>query len=68
MLSIVIHGGIDKSVLTKDSMAIDEEIKGKLPLMVRMVGYLCTVDHKILLGSSYKNVLYFMKRVKECFN
>jgi hypothetical protein len=66
--SLVIHGGIDKRVLTEDIAAIDAELEKKLPLMIETGGYLCTTDHRIMLGSSYKNVLYFMKRLKDFFS
>jgi len=66
--SLVIHGGIDKRILNQDKAAIDSELKRKLPLMVKTGGYLCTVDHRIMLGSSYANVRYFMKTLKDFFS
>ena len=60
---LVIHGGIDKRVLAQGREAIDRELNYKLPPMIETGGYLCAADHRIILGTTYTDMRYFMERV-----
>jgi len=62
---LVIYGGIDKRVLPQGQEAIDRELGYKLPPMIESGGYLCAVDHRIILGTTYADMCYFMDRVTQ---
>ncbi|MEE9602927.1 MAG: uroporphyrinogen decarboxylase family protein [Thermoguttaceae bacterium] len=61
---LLMTGGIDKRVLTRDRQAIDAELEVKLPLAEKG-GYIPHLDHDIPHDVPYANFLYYWERKKE---
>jgi uroporphyrinogen decarboxylase len=61
-----ILGGIDKTRLTLDKEAIEQELQAKVtPEMVRHGGYIPHVDHQVPMGISWENFRYYRQRLAE---
>ncbi|NCO41794.1 MAG: hypothetical protein AUJ96_27990 [Armatimonadetes bacterium CG2_30_66_41] len=61
---LLMTGGLDKRVLTKDKAAIDAELERKVPL-AHEGGYVPTIDHAIPFDVPYDNFAYYWERKKE---
>jgi len=59
-----IIGGIDKLVIPKGKMAIDEEIQRRLPLM-KDGGFVPLPDHLITPETPLENYKYYLERIRE---
>ncbi len=62
---LVILGGIDKRVLASGPEAIDEHLRHILPAMVARGGYVPTCDHGVPDNVSYRDYMYYRRRVME---
>ncbi len=59
-------GGIDKRVLARDRLVIQEELQKRLPLVARG-GYLPCVDHSVPPDIPFENYKYYMdKQISMC--
>ena len=62
-----IIGGIDKRALARDPEAIDRELEGKLPALLRAGGYLPTLDHHVPPEVPYAHFRYYLRRCRELY-
>jgi uroporphyrinogen decarboxylase len=60
-----ILGGIDKMKIALGKTAIDEELKSKIPFMLKTGGYVPHVDHQVHPDISWENFKYYRTRLKE---
>jgi hypothetical protein len=60
-----ILGGIDKMKIALGKAAIDEELKTKIPYMLKAGGYVPHVDHQVHPDISWENFKYYRARLKE---
>ena len=60
-----IMGGIDKRQIAKGKQAIDKELDCKLPKMLKIGGYIPTIDHGVPPDISWENFCYYRQRVGE---
>jgi len=63
--TLQILGGIDKKEIAKGPEAIDRELEKRIPGMVKGGGYIPMFDHQVPPDVSYKDYLYYRKRVAE---
>lgn len=61
---LLMTGGIDKRILSRDYKAIDEELERKIPL-VELGGYIPTLDHSVPDDVPYRNFCYYWSKKKE---
>lgn len=57
-------GGMDKTVLSKDEAAVDQEIERLRPL-VKMGGYVPCPDHRLPAGTKFELVKYYTDKIKK---
>ena len=57
---LALSGGIDKRELAKDRKAIEDELLGKLPILLESGGYIPTVDHVVPPDVPKDNFLYYL--------
>ena len=62
---LIMSGGIDKRVLSKDINAIDKHLDYILPVMRKRGGYIPTCDHGVPPEVPWKNYLHYRKRCVE---
>jgi uroporphyrinogen decarboxylase len=62
---LLMIGGMDKRVLSKDKAAIKEEVMSKVPWLVEQGGYIPSVDHSVPPDVPYENYQYYMGLMKE---
>jgi uroporphyrinogen decarboxylase len=60
-----ILGGIDKMKIAEGKKAIDEELNSKVPLMLRLGGYIPHIDHHVHPDISWKDFIYYRTRLNE---
>ena len=60
-----IIGGIDKRAIVNGKKAIDEELEGKLPFMLKHGGYIPTIDHQVTPEASFENFTYYRHKLEE---
>lgn len=60
-------GGIDKRALAGGPAAIDREVDGKVPALIRDGGYLPRIDHSVSSDISLRNFVHYMNRIKQIF-
>ncbi len=60
-----ILGGIDKIKISEGRAAIDKELEGKIPFMVKQGGYIPHLDHHAHPGISWEDFCYYRKRLRE---
>jgi len=58
--SLRLAGGIDKRELVKDKVAIERELRSKIPALLDDGGYIPHIDHAIPPDISYDNFRYYM--------
>jgi hypothetical protein len=61
---LLMHGGIDKRILTRDHAAIDRELEYKLPAMGDG-GYVPSFDHSLPPDCTWDNFCYYWDRKKQ---
>lgn len=59
----LVPGHKDLKMNTKQ--AIEEELKYRLPFMLKTGGYIAGLDHRVLPETSLENFKYYIKRVRE---
>ncbi len=64
---LVMSGGLDKRVFVRDKTAIDKELEYRLPPMIKSGGYISSIDHRVLLGTTFKSFSYYINRVADMF-
>ena len=57
-------GGMDKTVFRKDKAAVDAEIE-RMKRLVDMGGFIPCPDHRIMPGSKWELVLYYIEQIKK---
>lgn len=57
-------GAMDKTALRKDKAAIDAELKRLAPL-IKLGGFIPCPDHRIMPGSKWDLVKYYIEKIKE---
>lgn len=56
-------GGLDKTRIAAGEPAIDEELQGKVPYMLKKGGYIPYVDHLVPPDISWTNFMYYRERL-----
>ena len=62
---LVLWGGIDKRVLSKDKAAIEHELKRKVPQMIDSGGYIPGVDHTVPPDVPFENYKFYTELLRE---
>ena len=62
---LLIFGGIDKKAVAAGKAAIDAELDGKLPVMLKHGGYYPYLDHAVDPTISLANFTYYRHRLRE---
>lgn len=57
-------GGMDKTALRKDKVAVDEELK-RMQRLADLGGFIPCPDHRLMPGSKWELVQYYAEKVKE---
>jgi len=61
---LLMIGGIDKRVLSKDKKAIEKEVMVKVPYLIKEGGYVPDIDHIVPPDIPFKNYMYYIELVK----
>lgn len=62
---LLMMGGIDKRVLSKDKKDIEKEVMAKLPYLLKEGGYIPDIDHMVPPNVSFKNYMYYIELIKD---
>ena len=62
---LVLWGGIDKRVLSKDRAAIERELLRKVPRMMESGGFIPAVDHSVPPDVPFENYAFYTKLLRE---
>lgn len=62
---LVLWGGIDKRVLSKDKDAIKHELMRKVPQMMESGGFIPAIDHAVPPDVSFENYVYYTNLLRE---
>jgi uroporphyrinogen decarboxylase len=62
-----IIGGLDKKALSSGKEAIKQEVQAKVPLMMKLGGYIPSLDHSVPPDVPYRNYLYYWELIREMF-
>ena len=57
-------GGMDKTALRKDKKAVDEEIE-RLKRLASMGGFIPCPDHRLMPGTKFELVQYYIEEIKK---
>jgi uroporphyrinogen decarboxylase len=61
----ILGGNIDKRALLKGKDAIREEVKSKLPFLLKSGGYFPALDHMVPPDITWENYCYFINTMRE---
>lgn len=61
---LILWGGIDKRVLSKDKKAIEDEVMSKVPVLLSEGGYIPAIDHSVPYDVPFENYKYFTELVR----
>ncbi|MBI2940768.1 MAG: hypothetical protein HYY04_10060 [Chloroflexi bacterium] len=64
---LLMSGGLDKKVLTRDKQAIRDEVMRKVPKLVEEGGYIPAIDHSVPPDVSFEAFSYYVGLLKEIF-
>ncbi len=62
---LVLWGGIDKRVLSKDKAAIEHELMRKVPQMIDSGGFIPAIDHSVPPDVPFENYVFYTKLLHE---
>lgn len=62
---LMLWGGIDKRVLSKDFKAIEHEVISKVPKLLETGGFIPAVDHAVPPDVSFENYRFFIRLLRE---
>ena len=62
---LLIIGGIDKRVLSKDKKAIEKEVMSKVPFLIEQGGYIPIVDHTVPPDVPFEDFLYYRELIRK---
>ena len=62
---LVLWGGIDKRVLSKDKAAIEHELRRKVPQMMESGGFIPAIDHSVPPDVPFENYAFYTKLLRE---
>lgn len=62
---LVLWGGIDKRVLSKDKAAIEHELKRKVPQMMDSGGFIPGIDHTVPPDVPFENYVFYTELLRE---
>lgn len=65
---LLLWGGIDKRVLSKNKTEIEKEVYSKVPYLLKSGGYIPAVDHEIPPDVSFENYSFFIELIRELTN
>ena len=60
-------GGIDKIEMAKGKAAILDEMRKKIPTLIKEGGYIPGIDHSIGSDISLENAVFYMETLKEMY-
>ncbi|MCX6374830.1 MAG: hypothetical protein NTU88_02105 [Armatimonadetes bacterium] len=63
--NLVLWGGIDKRVLSKDRAAIEHELTRKVPEMMDSGGFIPAIDHSVPPDVPFDNYRFYTERLRE---
>jgi uroporphyrinogen decarboxylase len=63
--SLAILGGIDKLAIARGREAIERELEARLPPVVKTGGYVGSLDHRVVIETSYADFLYYIARARD---
>jgi uroporphyrinogen decarboxylase len=62
---LIIVGGIDKRAISMDKETIRKEVLSKVPDLVKIGGYIPSIDHQVPYEVSFENYLYYLKIMRK---
>ena len=62
---LLIMGGIDKRVLSKDKKAIEKEVMSKVPFLIEQGRYIPIVDHTVPPDVPFEDFLYYRELIRK---
>ena len=63
--NLIIGGGIDKRVLSKEKKKIEEEVMKKIPYLLKGGGYFPMIDHSVPPDVPFKNYMYYLELLRK---
>lgn len=63
--NLAMLGGIDKLAIARGREAIEKELAARLPPIVKTGGYVASLDHRVVIETSYADFLYYVSRARD---